>query len=251
MKEGVGARAELALAREEMVGELAGAIAGMAIDHPLRVAVDGPDAAGKTTLADELAEALRSEGRQVVRASIDGFHRPRVERYAKGANSPSGYYEDSFNVEALRRVLLDPLGPAGSRRYRTRVFDFAIDQPVDQLEQEADQRAVLIFDGVFLLRAELRDEWDYKVFVEAPFDEILRRAVTRDAELLGGAEAVRTPVLRALHPRPRVVLRGRQADSGCGRHRSQRRPQAAELDSSASTLRSCLIEKSSKRFWWV
>jgi hypothetical protein len=30
--------------------------------HPLRVAVDGPPAAGKTTLADELALLLRGRG---------------------------------------------------------------------------------------------------------------------------------------------------------------------------------------------
>src|SRR5581483_1396929 len=62
---------------------------------------------------------------------------------------------------------------------------------VDEVEREADERAVLIFDGVFLLRAELRDAWDYRIFVEAPFDETLRRAVIRDAELMGGADAVR------------------------------------------------------------
>jgi len=49
----------------------------------VRTAIDGPDAAGKTTLADELAVALRERGRDVIRASIDGFHRPRRERYRR------------------------------------------------------------------------------------------------------------------------------------------------------------------------
>jgi uridine kinase len=39
--------------------------------HPVRVAIDGPDAAGKTTLADELTPVLERSGRQIVRASID------------------------------------------------------------------------------------------------------------------------------------------------------------------------------------
>jgi uridine kinase len=189
-KEVIDAHPERLTARQEAVSVLADAIRGTEVGHPVRVAVDGPDAAGKTTLADELAEALRTEGREVVRASIDGFHRPRAQRYARGAESPVGYFEDSFDYEALRRVLLDPLGPSGTRRYRTHVFDFRTDQPVDEIEREADERAVLIFDGVFLLRAELKDAWDYRIFVEAPFDETLRRAVIRDAELMGGADAV-------------------------------------------------------------
>src|SRR5262245_28892710 len=81
-----------------------------------RVAIDGPDAAGKTTLADELAELLAARGTVTVRASIDGFHRPRQERLAAGELSPRGYLEYSFDLAALRRDLLEPLGPGGSRR---------------------------------------------------------------------------------------------------------------------------------------
>jgi hypothetical protein len=36
-----------------------------------------PAAAGKTTLADELAAVLRAQGGEVIRASIEGFLLPR------------------------------------------------------------------------------------------------------------------------------------------------------------------------------
>ena len=39
--------------RGELLGELADAIESLTIAAPLRVAVDGPPAVGKTTLADE------------------------------------------------------------------------------------------------------------------------------------------------------------------------------------------------------
>ena len=83
--------------------------------------MDGPDAAGKTTLAAELAGRLAGK-RDVIRASIDGFHRPRAQRYRRGDLSPEGAYHDTFDYGAVRAVLLDPLGPGGSRRYRTAVF---------------------------------------------------------------------------------------------------------------------------------
>jgi pantothenate kinase-related protein Tda10 len=44
--------------------------------HPVRVAVDGPDASGKTILADTLSSMMVRRDRDVIRASIDGFHLP-------------------------------------------------------------------------------------------------------------------------------------------------------------------------------
>jgi uridine kinase len=101
--------------RDRLLDQLARRIVSLEHRHPIRVAIDGIDAAGKTTLADELVAPIGRGGRPVIRASIDGFHRPRAERYRQGASSPAGYYEDSFDYPALRDVLLSPLGPAGSR----------------------------------------------------------------------------------------------------------------------------------------
>jgi uridine kinase len=90
--------------RNEIVGQLAGAIASLNLGHPTRVAVDGRTASGKTTLAAELAEALRRRGRPVISTSIDGFHRPKAERYRQGRHSRS-YYEDARDLAAIRRLL--------------------------------------------------------------------------------------------------------------------------------------------------
>src|SRR5215831_13304433 len=45
--------------RDKMLGRLAEAVGPVTVTHPTRVAIDGPPAAGKTTLADELAAVLR------------------------------------------------------------------------------------------------------------------------------------------------------------------------------------------------
>jgi uridine kinase len=174
--------------RPEAVATIADLIDGMPLGHPVRVAIDGPDAAGKTTLGDELGSVLRDRGREVIRASIDGFHRPRTVRYRQGAKSPLGYYDDSFDYAQLRQELLRPLGAGGDRLYRTRVFDYRSDQPVEARRQRAGDHAVLIFDGVFLLRPELANAWDVRVFVTAAFDEILRPVRTRDVELFGSSD---------------------------------------------------------------
>ncbi len=109
--------------REQLLDQLTALVVAITCSHPLRVAIDGIDAAGKTTLADELAPLIEAQGRPVIRASIDGFHHPRSVRYRRGPDAPEGYYEDSFDYTALRAMLLDPLGPQGNRRYRRAVFD--------------------------------------------------------------------------------------------------------------------------------
>jgi uridine kinase len=178
--------------RTALLARLAGLIVSVRRPHPVRVAIDGVDAAGKTTLADEIAEVLRATRQQdVIRASIDGFHRPRAARHLRGALSPLGYYADSFDMSAVRTFLLDPLGPDGDLRYRSAVYDYRADRPVETPDALAAPDSVLVFDGIFLLRPELRGAWDLRVFVSVGFAEILRRAGRRDADLFGTVAQVR------------------------------------------------------------
>ncbi len=145
------------------------------------VGIDGVDGAGKTTLADHVAERVRATGRPVVRASVDGFHRPAEQRYRRGRASAEGYYRDSYDLEALRAHLLDPCSPAGSGVYRDAVFDVGSDQPVAGAAALAPPDAVVIVDGLFLHRPELRDYWDYSVFLEVDFEVSVPRGAARGA----------------------------------------------------------------------
>ncbi|MFI6540614.1 cytidylate kinase family protein [Nonomuraea sp. NPDC050547] len=165
--------------RGELIGRLAEAITSVTTGHPLRVAIDGPPAAGKTTLADELAAVLRAQGRDVIRATIDDFLVPRARRYRRGRYSAEGCYFDAHDHAALCRVLLDPLGPGGDRRFRHTVYDADTDTPSSPPATTASADAVLLFDGVFLLRPELIDRWDLRVFVSVPFEQTVDRARER------------------------------------------------------------------------
>lgn len=195
------------MGRHEALRELAAMIAAIERPHPVRVAIDGIDCAGKTTLADEVAPLVEALGRPVIRASLDGFHRPRVTRYRRGRESPDGYYADSFDLDELRRALLAPLGPSGDRRCRTVVFDVRRDTSVAGTTLTVPDASVLLFDGVFLLRPELAECWDVKVFLEVTFEEALRRASGRDVETLGSPIGVRHLYERRYFPAQRRYLR--------------------------------------------
>ena len=147
--------------------------------HPTRVAIDGLDSAGKTRFADELVPLIKEGGREAIRASVDGFHNPRAERHRRGRLSPEGYYIDSFNYRALLDNLLLPLGPGGSLEYRGAVFDYKKDQPILAPMRKARPDAVLLFDGVFLLRPELVDLWDLRIYLDISYETMVARGVER------------------------------------------------------------------------
>ncbi|MBO9554257.1 MAG: uridine kinase [Cellulomonas sp.] len=150
------------------------------LGRPVMVAVDGVDGSGKSVFAAELVAALRAAGRTVVAASVDGFHRPRDVRYRRGRSSPEGFWSDSYDYDALRTELLDPLAPAGTRRFRRAVRDVATDATLDLAHEHAADDTVLVVDGIFLQRAELDAWWDLTVFLQVGFDETFRRMAVRD-----------------------------------------------------------------------
>lgn len=106
----------------------------------------------------------------------------------------------------MKSVLLTPLGPNGNRRYRTAVFDFRTDSRVEAAEHLAKRNTVLLFDGIFLFRPELRDFWEFKVFVEVGWDILVERAVIRDVAYLGSPEAVQEMYAERYIPGQRIYL---------------------------------------------
>jgi len=189
--------------RTELVELISRQILGVSRPHPIRVAIDGVDGVGKTTLADELANKIGVTGRHVIRASVDGFHNPRDVRYRLGRNSPEGYFKDSFNHAALIKVLLQPLGPGGDRRHRCAVFDYRTDSVTETPFEIAPQDAVLVFDGVFLLRPKLRSFWDISIFLAAPFEVTVPRMAGRD----GGSPDLNAPGNRRYIEGQKIYLR--------------------------------------------
>jgi uridine kinase len=71
----------------------------------------------------------------------------------------------------------------------------------------APQDAILLFDGVFLLRPELAPFWDYKIFVKVTFDTVFERAVERDQILFGASQVVLQRYATRYMPAQRRYLR--------------------------------------------
>ncbi len=156
-------------------------------DYPagrIVLAIDGIDGAGKTVFADGLAETFAELGVAVYRAGVDDFHRPRAERYARGRDDPEGFYRDSYDDATLRRVLIDPFRDgaqtSGATGFQLAAFDLARDAPVEAQWVTAPRDAVLIVDGIFLNRPELRGIWNWSLWLDVPFEIAYARMALRD-----------------------------------------------------------------------
>ena len=147
------------------------------------IAVDGLDGAGKTVLAEELvglASAMPEGGdvsdRPVAALSIDGFHHPRSLRYANG-RGPESFYRDSYEYSAFVDSVVLPfkqgLPVIGA------VWDVDADAPVRQEELDLPEDCVLLIDGIFLHRPQLREHWDASIWVEVPFEVSVPRGNQR------------------------------------------------------------------------
>ncbi|MBW7876137.1 MAG: hypothetical protein H3C47_09135 [Candidatus Cloacimonetes bacterium] len=180
------------MGRKNLLYALAVKISQVSLNHPVRVGIDGVDASGKTRFADDLAQAIQAvSDRFVIRASIDDFHQPRAIRLANGDDSPEGYYQRAFDLDSVKNLLLHPLGPGGDLKIKRAVFDYRTDKPIVSDWQIVARHSVLIMDGVFLHRSELRGFWDWSIFLHVPFDVTIQRAILRDGDLFGQEDQIR------------------------------------------------------------
>jgi uridine kinase len=155
------------ITRSALIDQLADTIIGLHRPAPTLVAIDGRSAAGKTTLADELAQRFQSKGRPALRSSLDHFH-PPGHKYRSAARqyTPESYFAEGYDYAAFRRCVLEPLQQHGSRRGQLSCWDSFTDTPFPEQWLDAPNEVVVIVDGIFLLRPDLRQDWHYRIWLD-------------------------------------------------------------------------------------
>lgn len=125
------------------------------------IGVDGFGAAGKTTLAAAIAQAL--PGAVVVH--VDDFARPDVQ----------GWERDRFVVQVLRPLLAGRPG-----RYQR--WDWPSDTGAGW--HDVPVGVPVVVEGVSATDVRLGVPWDFTIWVDAPYEIRLARAIERDGEAM-------------------------------------------------------------------
>lgn len=145
------------------LGETVAALSVRSVDRPLIVALDGPVAAGKSTLARALAQLLQERGIPTAVISADGFLWPLAKLEADGLIERKGFPE-SFNRVAMADFLTRlrngdaPVAPA----YAHDLYDVS-----PTARQPTAGAAAVIFEGVNVLGADLSPLYDLRLYLDA------------------------------------------------------------------------------------
>lgn len=150
----------------------------------LVVGVDGVDGAGKTTFAQKLLEVLhlRIDSANTRLISIDDFHNVREIRHRQGKDSPTGFFEDSFDYESLKKRVLNPIrdSKGGFASIVPGSQDLKTDLLITPEKIRLQPSSVVIVEGIFLHRNEIREYFDFTIFLDVPFSESVLRLSNRD-----------------------------------------------------------------------
>ena len=161
----------------ELITSIRGLLAGRApIGPPLLVAVDGLGGAGKSTFADRLLRRLRACGAKAQVAHMDDFYLPASQRPGSGAHET--LIGADFDWRRLRDQVLAPLSRGEQAVYQR--YDWGTDRLAEWIALASQD--VVIVEGVYTLRRELRSFYHSSVWVDCPRSIRLARGIARDGE---------------------------------------------------------------------
>lgn len=128
---------------------------------PLLIAIDGAGGAGKSSLARWIRDGLSD----VSIVEMDDFYCP-TDDWIRRTWSPEEGYQNFFDWMGLRDHVLEPLRNKVSPRFQ------AFDWMRNQLNgwKQVPLNPIIIVEGVYALRPELRSFYHLRLFVEAPVD---------------------------------------------------------------------------------
>jgi hypothetical protein len=134
-----------AVLAEELVARIA------AFPGWVRVLLDGAPPTRPGDLAGQLVDPLRALGRPVLTVSAHDFLRPASLRFELGRTDPDAFYDSWLDEGAVRRELLDPLGPGGTGRVLPSFWDAGLDRATRAPYTTLPAAGVLLLSGELLL----------------------------------------------------------------------------------------------------
>lgn len=151
---------------------------------PLLVGINGVDTSGKTTFTKQLAEYLVDKGYPVQILHLDDFHNPQEIRY-KEADPIYTYINNAFDLHRIEDELLKPMKQVGHLNKELMLLDLEKDEFCIKKEYNITQDTIVLFEGVLLYREPLDSYFDFRIYLDISFDEVIKRATKRDGYLFG------------------------------------------------------------------
>lgn len=156
-------------------------------DRTIIIGIDGLGGAGKSTISEALKHFLEEEKCPVTILHIDDFIHTKAIRYNDDYAEWECYYYLQWRYDYLVNEVIQPL----------RGGDFC--KKIELYDKENDtyylseiyipSGSIVVIEGVFLQRKELRDMFDCMAYIDVPEEIRLNRVLKRDG-YIGDAEQI-------------------------------------------------------------
>ena len=97
----------------------------------------------------------------------------------------TAYLNNAFDLKRIENELLKPLELESSLDKELVLLDIQMDEYNVYKKYTVDRETIILFEGVLLYRDPIDRYFDYRIFLDISFDEVISRAVERDGYLFG------------------------------------------------------------------
>lgn len=149
-------------------------------NRPILVGVSGLGASGKSTLAEWLHKEITGSSL----LEVDDFYKTAAER--AGENVSTDVISNKFDWEYLDQKVFTAIKRKQDIHYQRCRREIGV---YDQWQFHSADKVVFV-EGIYAFQDRFVEKYDYRIWVETPYDVRLRRGVARD-ELTRDGEASR------------------------------------------------------------
>lgn len=153
------------------------------------VGIDGLGGAGKSTVSELLLARLKSDGHNVILLHIDDFIHTRAVRYNSDFAQWECYYNLQWRYDYLIREVLAPVRSSGEVVRDIELYDKDTDTYFYE-HIDIPEGSIVIIEGIFLQRPEIRDLFDFMIYIDIPEETRLSRVLRRDG-YIGNEDDIR------------------------------------------------------------
>lgn len=164
------------------IEDIAGEVIGRAGEAKrFLIAIAGPPGAGKSTMADHIADALRARGETAAVLPMDGFHMDNAILIERGQLARKGIPE-TFDVRGFLDIIR-AVRPA-DQEVLVPVFDRSRELAIASARPITPEHRFIIVEGNYLLFslgkwAELEGVFDYSIMLAPPIEVLEERLWAR------------------------------------------------------------------------
>lgn len=153
------------------------------------VGIDGLGGAGKSTVSEQLHELLSKEDYNVVLLHIDDFIHQKAVRYNDDYPEWECYYYLQWRYDYLINEVIKPIKQGARLNAEIELYDKDNDTYFPK-ETVVPVGSIVIIEGVFLQRQELKDVFDHMIYIDIPEEIRLSRVLERDG-YIGDKQQIR------------------------------------------------------------